>query len=167
MTFHAKLDRDYDQRKRDLEEALARLESERRQAHDWIDSAPDSVLQALGSEPPPETLFVAGDRQQARYHAPLYEPVKSIVESIDSDYEITSPLIYDALLQAIPDFEEEDEWKLKARIAIANTLSRLVDDGVLKLARQGRGSNPNIYKVKPDYKLISEVVSEGERKTKK
>ena len=148
--------------------ALERLEEERNEGHEWIDSAPDAVIRTLlASEATPFVEDAAGNRMGgSELRVPLYEPIKEIVESIDPQHLITSAIIHDALLQRIPELDNEDQRKLKARIAA--TLGRLVDEKLLKIARQGGGSAPHKYKiVGSPYKSVKDALkrirlSEGE-----
>jgi hypothetical protein len=164
-TFHAKLDRDCDEKRKQLENKLIELESERKQGHEWIESAPESVLRSLADG---ATFQVSGGDKvpisEVR-RISLYEPVKSIIESIDPQHEITSAIIYDALLQALPSLEYENEWKLKARIAA--TLGRLADEKVLKVKKAGRGSAPHVYvRRNPPYKSVMDALNQGAKITK-
>ena len=161
-SLHAKLDQSCDVKRQRLMAALEQLEEERTQGHEWIDSAPDAVIRALM-----ESGVMPFSDDAPRYRmggaesrVPLYEPVKEIVQSIDPQHLITSVIIHDALLQRIPELEKEDQRKLKARIAA--TLGRLVEEKVLKLARQGGGSAPHKYKiVGSPYKSVMEALNEG------
>ncbi|MEK6407554.1 MAG: hypothetical protein AABN34_11375 [Acidobacteriota bacterium] len=132
-----------------MESKLLQIEAERKKGHEWIDSAPEPVLRALANG---SLLDQSGPLAfQDTTRVTLYEPMKAIIDCIDDPQErITSAIMYDALLQAIPSLEYENEWKLKARIAA--TLGRLVDEKVLKMAKIGRGASPHIYVVRPSYR---------------
>jgi hypothetical protein len=159
--LHLRLDQAIDARERDLKAALEQLEEERRAGHEWIESAPEGILLALHSgaasfvgEPSKSRMGGSESRVQ------LYEPIKKIIESIDPQHMITSVIIHDALLQRIPELEKEDQRKLKARIAA--TLGRLVDEKLLKIARQGGGSAPHRYKIiGSPYKSVMDALNEG------
>lgn len=166
FVFHKKLDRDFDEKRQQLEDRLKDLELQREKAHEWINSAPEPVLRAVanGAE------AMAGDDAPLALREPrrvtLYEPIKTIVTAIDPQHEITSPIVYDALLQAIPALSYENEWKLKARIAA--TLGRLVDEKLLKVHKAGRGSAPHVYVLRnPPYASVMEGINRGSQARKK
>ena len=165
LVFHKKLDRDYDEKKQQLEERLKDLEAQREKAHEWINSAPEPVLRAIANG----TEALAGDDAPLAIREPrrvtLYEPIKTIITSIDPQHEITSAIVYDALLQAVPALQYENEWKLKARIAA--TLGRFVDEKLLKVSKTGRGSAPHVYVLRnPPYASVMEGISRGRAKKK-
>lgn len=142
--LHARLERFAADRRSHLQAEIDNLNQDLERGHEWINSAPDSVIIALihtGAVPMGSYSVTTRDRDRV----PLYEPIREIVESFDPEILVTSVIIHDALLQQIPALEFEDQRKLKARIA--STLSRLADENILEMARPGSGSTPHKYKI--------------------
>jgi len=164
--LHAKLDAQCDARRHALETELARLEQDRDRGHEWIESAPETLLNVLIHPGAPDG-GTFGQRVLEQLMPPvvgvriqLYDPIKNLIRSLDPEREITTPIIYDVLLQTIPELKLEDQRKLKARIA--GTLSRLADEQILKIWKAGSGSVPHTYKiVGPRLTTLREVFSEA------
>lgn len=164
--LHAKLDAQCDARRHELETELAKLEQDRDHGHEWIESAPEALLNVLIHPGAPNGGTV-GQRLLEQFIPPamgvriqLYDPIKNLIRSLDPEREITTPIIYDALVQTIPELKLEDQRKLKARIA--GTLSRLADEQLLKIWKVGSGSVPHTYKiVGPRFMTLGEVFSEA------
>ena len=164
--LHGRLEAHFEERRQYFLESLRHLDRELVEGHEWIESAPDSIIAAIvqtGGSIPIGGGNVASSRDTDRIR--LYDPIREIIETIDPEYSISSIVIHDALMQKIPALEFEDQRKLKARIAA--TLAKIADEGFLRLVKKGSGSAPHKYRiVESGHQPLMEAVLNADSVTK-
>ena len=74
---------------------------------------------------------------------PIKEEAKKIILEMDMDTDISQPIISDKLNALFPEI-----GPTISRASLANALTRLQKDGILRLVREGKGRQPNIFRRK-------------------
>lgn len=183
--LHAKVDADCDVRLRQLEEEARRIEEERRQGHEWVNSVPSSLLGLFlsdgMSQPAPhrteaaqpmftEPLPSNGASHREKDAFPLRAHVRDYVYDLPAGTRLSMPSVYEAL-------ETRLEWvrtnpkPSQVRARIATTLSKLAEDGLIEIIQRGTASYPHIYvRTEKDAIIPADSISvggapEGEKQT--
>jgi hypothetical protein len=170
--LHAKLDERYAAPLQQLQDSLKELNAEIAKGHEWIDSAPDAVLRLMEASSEEKTVAVQmkiptatvtptngnGHGSEAD-RVLLREPIEKIIRGLPVDTDITSADIHRQLLVNIPRLKDENQVKLKARVAV--TLGHLVEKKLIHITQRGGGNVPHVYQ--RTYKPVTNI-SSGVRK---
>jgi len=152
----AKFNKTIEDARRSLAQALRELEEKQREGFVWIDDMPDWLVATMLGEAvdpavvsptiPPQNggrLRMGGRSTKIQ----LKDPIEAMLAGFRDDQEITSAIVFEKLLNQMPDLRDEDPVKLRARIAA--TLGKLREEKKIRILREGGGSVPHVYRTIP------------------
>lgn len=163
--LHSRIDADYAAK-------IARLETEREETHASLDRlwpflstlqgdlALASLAQAAQppSQLPLETPTPNGASERKRHPFALRRAVREIINNLSDEEEISQPDLYDRLLSSYPALKEQEPPNFRAQIA--SVLNRLAyQEGLITVARAGRGNNPHVYRKLNDREKFARTVA--------
>jgi hypothetical protein len=141
--LHAHIDKDFEAR-------LAQLEAERKERHEALDNLWPIISGFTAAIfPSPEVAakaLEAGNRslKEGRMPFPMRRVVSELINKLEEGAEITQPQIHEELMRQYPELKEDPPTNMRAQIA--SVLNWVTRNGRLVVAKEGRGSYPNVYR---------------------
>jgi len=139
--LHARIDEEY-------EAKLAQLEAERKERHEALDKVWPIIAgftAVIFAPPVIKALAARNDPQkEGRKPFPMRRAISQIIDRLEEGAEISQPQIYDQLMGQYPELKEEPPVNMRAQIA--SVLNWITKNGRLQVAKEGRGSYPNVYR---------------------
>jgi hypothetical protein len=145
--LHAHIEKDFEVR-------LAQLEAERKERHEALDKLWPIISDFTAALfPSPETAIKANEAgngllREGRKAFPMRRTVSEMIDKLEEGAEISQPRLYDMLLEQYQELREQPPVNMRAQIA--SILNWLTKGGRVIVAKEGRGSYPNVYRKPTD-----------------
>jgi len=156
QALHAKIEADYNERLKELQEARERAEQERQEGHNWVAGVPAGLLSlflngtsVVTSEAPilTEPPHVAPRPKQARSRSGinLRPSIRAFIRELPVGADVTTPIVYEALCERY-DWAREHSDPPQLRAQIATAFPALMDEGLIELVEKGSSQTPHLYR---------------------
>jgi hypothetical protein len=154
--LEAEIDAEFDAR-------IAQLEEERKRRHEALILLWPSIVATFGHGVTATVLNQDasasnnGALNDKRKPFPMRQAIRSIIDRLEDNAEFNQPSIYDELLKSNPELKESPPPNIRAQIAsVLNWLTH--KEKVIAVAKEGRGSVPNVYRKRPYEEQLAEEI---------